>query len=130
MKEIPQYRRVLKRYDNRGWVPPCVHHQQHVFEALRKSIRENVSAGRSTELSNKVQNSKPECSEGWHGSEGGEMLKENLAEHHARSQLCLVPALPVYLTMLTHFKQPPQHREEDAEECELPLKRGENLKIG
>ena len=31
-------------------IPPCVHHQQHVFEALRQSIRENVGASRSTEL--------------------------------------------------------------------------------
>ena len=56
------------------------------------------------------------------------MLKENLAEHHARPQLRLIPALPVHLP-LTHLKQPSQHGEEDAEEGKLPLKRGEHLEI-
>ena len=57
------------------------------------------------------------------------MLQEDLAEHHARPQLCLLPALPVHLTLLTHLKQPSQHGEEDAEEGKLPLKRREHLEI-
>ena len=56
------------------------------------------------------------------------MLEEDLAEHHARPKLRLLPPLPVHLT-LTHLKQPSQHGEQDAEEGKLPLQRGENLEI-
>ena len=58
------------------------------------------------------------------------MLKEDLAKHHACPQLRLFPTLPVHLILLlTHFQQSPQHGEENAKECKLPLQRGKNLEI-
>ena len=76
-------------------------------------------------MSDDIQDGEPEGGECGQAGERCEVLEEDLGQHHGRPQLGLLSPLVPF----PNLQQFPQHREQNSQECKLPLRGRQDLEV-